>query len=480
MAEPHQLRDHSSLLDAYLSARDRPGPHFNIPGHKGRAGDLDPGLGRLLEGDVPQFGGLEDMQLSSGLVAKAERRVAEYYGADWCRFSVGGTSHTNIAGCLAVRSLGERVVAARNLHKSMLMGMVMADLTPVWLTPTIDPVLGLPMGLDPADVGTALDRQPAAAVLLTEPSYVGTVGELAATAEIAHQQDAAVVVDQAWGAHFGFGGGVGEHALALGADLVTSSTHKTLAGYSQASLILASAERCDPGRLDAAFEMQHTTSPAGSILASIEASVVLLAERGPEVLERLVTRLDALRAQLRDAVPGLDFADAQTIAPERVDPTKLVVLLAGTGADGTRVAADLAAGGMVIEYATRDLLIPIVTVFDDDATVDQLCRALARTIADHTGPPRTHRIDPVWTLQAEVALTPRQAFFAPHETVPFVDAVGRVSQELAAVYPPGVAVLVPGEVVAAEAIETLRQAGPDGRRVAYLHDPTLTTIRVVR
>ncbi len=475
------LRQLSPLLDAYLTALEQPRIPFNIPGHKGRAGDLDVGLGRLLEGDVPLFGGVEDMGLSGGLLIAAERRAASAYGAGWARFSVGGTSHTNMAACLAVRSLGGRMVAARNLHKSGLLGMVLADLRPTWVAPRVDPDWGLPLGLDPAEVEAALAGSGASSVLLTEPSYVGTLGDIAGIAEVAHRVGAAVVVDQAWSAHFGFAGSVPPHALTQGADVVTSSTHKTLAGYSQASLIAARLDRLDPGTLDAAFEVQHTTSPAGSILASIDASIALLLDRGEDLIDRLVERLDRLRTRLRESVPGLELADTTTLGAGRVDPVKLVLLLGGTGALGGRVAAELARGGTVVEYAADEVIIPIVTVFDDADALDRLGARLIAAIAAVRGPVGPQRRpDPVWGLMGDAAVPPREAFFAGHRSIPLAESIGEISQELAAVYPPGVAVLVPGEVITEPVVEALASARWDGRRVAYLHDPTLETVRVLR
>ncbi len=475
------LRRLAPLLDAYLSALEHPRTAFNIPGHKGRAGAVDEGLGRLLDGDVPLFGGVEDMNLSAGLVVAAEQRAATAYGAGWARFSVGGTSHTNLAACLAVRSLGAPMVAARTLHKSGLLGMVLADLRPTWVAPRVDPDWGLPLGLDPGDVASALAGSGAVSVLLTEPSYVGTLGDVTGIADVAHRAGAAVVVDQAWGAHFGFATTIPPHALAAGADIVTSSTHKTLAGYSQASLIAARLDRLDAGTLDAAFEVQHTTSPAGSILASIDASIALLVDRGESLFDRLVDRADQLRRRLRDAVPGLELADASTLGAGRVDPVKLVLLLRGTGALGGRVAAELARRGTVVEYAADEVVIPIVTVFDDAEALDRLGDALIAAIETVRGPVLAQRRpDPVWALTGETAVPPREAFFASHRRVRLAEAIGEVSQELAAIYPPGVAVLVPGEVITESVVDALASARWDGRRVAYLDDPTLESVRVLR
>ena len=162
-----------------------------------------------------------------------------------------------------------------------------------------------------------------------------------------------------------------------------------------------------------------------------------------------------------------------------VDPAKLVVLLAGTGAHGHAVEADLLASGIPLEMADRDVLIPIITMADDESTVARLVDALIASIERRRGMPRRITPSSAWTVQTESALDPRTAFFAPHETVPASTAPGRVCAELIAPYPPGVPVLAPGEVVTDDALDALREALADGGRIAYAADATLATIQVV-
>jgi lysine decarboxylase len=183
------------------------------------------------------------------------------------------------------------------------------------------------------------------------------------------------------------------------------------------------------------------------------------------------------------AVPGLAVLsgrpDGHQAGPLLVDPAKLVVLLAGTGAHGHAVEADLLAAGIPLEMADRDVLVPLVTVSDDEYTVTRLVDALTAAIDRHRGEPRTTAPSAAWTVEPVTATDPRTAFFARHETVLAADAVGRVSVELIAPYPPGVPVLAPGEVISAAALGALLSAIADGGRIAYAADPALTTIQVM-
>ncbi|MGH3410711.1 MAG: hypothetical protein ACRDRJ_50685, partial [Streptosporangiaceae bacterium] len=162
-----------------------------------------------------------------------------------------------------------------------------------------------------------------------------------------------------------------------------------------------------------------------------------------------------------------------------VEPTKLIVLLAGTGANGYAVEADLIRQGMPMEMADRDTLGPIPTIADDEAQVAAFTEALIATIERHRGTPRQPVVAPAWTVQPQTVMAPREAFFAANETVSADAAIGRISAELIAPYPPGVPVLAPGELITTEAVTALREIKADGGRIAYAADPSLATFQVV-
>jgi arginine decarboxylase len=478
-ADPLGLRTDAPLLDAWLTFRDevargavRP---FTVPGHKQRL-DL---VGDVVAGDVPLYGGLDTVKQSAGVLAEAEWRAARFWGADWCRFSVGGSTHGNQALALAVGRPGDEVVVGRTLHRSLLLGLVLAGLRPVWVRAVVDAATGLPGAVPVTAVERALADHPAAvAVFLGDPSYVGTIADVAGHAEVAHSAGVPLVVDAAWSAHFGLSP-LPPHPLAAGADAVVTSAHKMLPAVSQGAIVLAGTERLDAGRLDRAFDATHTTSPAGAILASIDAARALLERSGQELAAGLVAAVAVARARLA-AVPGLRVLSGPLADGSAVDPAKLVVLLPGTGAHGMAVEHDLIAAGYPVEMADRDTIVAIVTLADDEASVAAFAEALALSVERHRGPARPVLPAAAWTVEPEQVIAPREAFFADRETVPASAAVGRVSAELVAPYPPGVPVLAPGERITAAALAALHAARDDGALIAYAADPALATIDVVR
>ena len=441
-----------------------------VPGHKQRH-DL---TGAVNVGDAPLYGGVDAIKHADVPRADAERRAAALWGADWCRFSVAGSTHGNQALALAVGSPGREIIVTRILHRSLLLGLVLAGLRPVWVRPEVDLRTGLPAAVAVPTVRAALREHPdACGVFLGEPSYVGTIGDLAGNAAAAHEAGVPLLVDAAWAAHLGFHPDLPPHALAAGADGMVTSAHKALPAYSQGALVLARTELLDAARLDRAFDATHTTSPAGSIMASIDAARALLARDGEELCGRLLALVAMAKNRLRQ-VPDVSVLDGHG-----VEPTKLVILIAGTGTYGYTIENDLVAAGMPVETADRDTIVPIITLADDEGSVDAFLDVLIASIERHRTTPRTQRVAASWAVVPEVVMSPRDAFFADNETVGADAAVGRVSAELIAPYPPGVPVLAPGELITADAVDSLREIKADGGRIAYAADPSLATLQVV-
>jgi lysine decarboxylase len=237
--------------------------------------------------------------------------------------------------------------------------------------------------------------------------------------------------------------------------------------------VLARTDRFDPARLDAGVEATATTSPAGAILASTDASRALLERDGRELLGPAIQATRAARDRLQQ-VDGLTVLDG----PD-VDPLKLTLVLSGTGADGNSVERDLIAAGMPVESADRDVLTAIVTLADTEQSLARLADCIDASIDRHRGDPRPPEEPAAYCVEPVVVVPPREAFFAAAEPIATNDGVGRVSAELIAPYPPGIPVLAPGEEVTPAVLEALVRARTAGIRIAYAADPSLSTIRVV-
>lgn len=473
------------LVRAWSEFADSAATPFTIPGHKRHAASLSPVLGRMLDPDVPLFGGLDTVKLTGRTLDAAERAAAEAWGARWCRFSTGGSTHANQAIALAAGQPGQRVLVARTAHRSTLLGLVLADLVPIWLPVGVDPATGVPLGLTPDTLRAAAAAHPdAVAAFCVEPGYFGTLSDVAALAAVAHRAGIPLIVDQAWGAHLGFHPDYPPHALAAGADAMVISVHKTLPAFSQASALLVNSARWDPARLERAFEAGNTTSPAGAILTSIDAARAILEHpEGARMLGRARDLVTAARDRLRSA--GIATVDPAAFPPGRFDPAKLVIRAGECSRNGNDLEARLVAAGVPVEMADADTVIPLVSLLDDQDTIDRLVSALIDAVrrtapSPHPGAGRElTAMMATWPAPQQL-LTPREAFFAPAQPVPVAEAIGMVCAEVIAPYPPGIPALVPGERIEANRLDVLRQAAAAGTRIAYAADPALATIQVVR
>jgi len=319
---------------------------------------------------------------------------------------------------------------------------------------------------------TLAQHPDAKAVLIGEPSYVGTMSNIPRLAAVTHQYGIPLVVDAAWAAHYGFHPELPQHPLAEGADIVVTSAHKTLPSYSQASFVLVKQDYVDLPRFNKMFDSTQTTSMSGRILASIDAARALLARHGAELIGPVIEATERGRAALREANIGV-------IDGEYIDPLKMVILLAGTGADGNVVEAELLAANIDVEMANKDMLIPMITFADTPERIEDLIRRIIKCVNANRGEARPVATAASFSIEPEVVVTPREAFFSSYEVVDSADAVGRVSAEMICPYPPGVPVLSPGERITQAALDALFQARDSGTRIAFVADPTLKTLKVL-
>ena len=473
------LRESAPLLDAYLTYTEQPSTPFTLPGHKQRAARLDVGLGVCVDGDVPLGGGLDEIKHTKNVLPTSEALAAKLWGGEWARFSSNGSTHVNQAILLSMAQPGDRVVISRTAHRSMLIGLVLAGLEPVWVEPELDRVTGLPIGLEPKVVASLLREHSARGVIAIEPGYLGTLSRVDELASVAHQAGVPLVVDQAWGGHLGFHSEVPRHALQLGADAMIISIHKALPGISGAAMAVARTGLLDRARLEQGFDAGLTTSPPGAILASCDGVRALIETRGEELIGAMIARAAHLRARLK-AVFGAQIVLSPVDFPVgRFDPSKIVVRTGFIGADGVAVEQDLLAKGIRLEMTDQDTIVAIMGLVDSDEEIEALVEALILSLSKRAGTPRPPVTAFSWSIVPEKVRSLREAFFAPVEMVSAVRAIGRISADLISPYPPGVPVVAPGEIITAPIVLGLQECLALGTRVAYATDPTLKQFRVL-
>jgi lysine decarboxylase len=476
-------------LEAVTAYGFRGSTRFHVPGHKG-GGGADPGLrsalgDRPLLLDLPQDIEGVDMGPSPTPFEQAERLAAEAYGADRSWFLTNGATQGNHALCLALASPGTRILLQRNSHASLIDGLVLSGGLAAFVAPEYDAELGMAHGVTPEALEEALARAPdACAAFIVSPTYYGMAADVEGCAEVAHRAEIPLVVDCAWGAHFGFHAKLPDSPLALGADAMLASTHKIVGSLTQSAMLLVSGSgRVDEGAVARAVRLVRSTSPSALLMSSLDAARRQLAVHGEELLDRTI--LVAARArEAINAIPGCVAVGEEFVGRPGIagwDPLRIVIDVRGTGCTGYEVSAALRAGyDTYIELATHATMVLVLGIGQPVEPLERFSHDLAETVRRIARPGDWAPVArPPAGLAHETAVTPREAFLGESEAVAVEDAIGRISCESIAGYPPGVPTLLPGERVTAEVVAYLRELTAAGARLHGAADPSFRTVRVL-
>ncbi|WP_432497548.1 aminotransferase class I/II-fold pyridoxal phosphate-dependent enzyme [Kineococcus gypseus] len=483
--------DHSRapVLEALEEFRRRGDVAYGPPGHKQGRG-ADPRVVQVVgEGvfasDVLTLNGLDDRRESQGVVGQAEDLMADAVGAGRTFFSTCGSSLSVKAAMISVAGPGEKLLISRNAHKSVIAGVIVSGVEPVWVHLHFDADLHLAHPPEPEDVRRALREDPdAKGMLLISPTDWGTCADIAGVAAVCHEFGVPLIVDEAWGAHLPFHPDLPAWGMDAGADVVVTSVHKMGAAIEQSSVFHVQGELVDPDVLKAREDLLGTTSSSSLVYLTLDGWRRQMVEQGEELLGAAIERAGRVRAAV-EGIEGLGLMGREVVRPQGafdLDPLALTIDVRALGVSGYQ-AGDWLRTACHVDVGSADACrIGVrLTHGDDDATKALLVESLRRLAAEAGSLERrapTHLPQP-GALELRNAMTPRDAFFARTEQVPIAEAVGRVVAELVSPYPPGVPVLAPGEVVDQQVVDYLTSGVAAGMLVPDAADPSVRTLRVV-
>ncbi len=474
------------LLDALRLCAQSSNAAFYTPGHKrgqGTPGILSDLFGaEVWRSDLPELPELDNLFAPQSAIKAAQDLAAEAFGAEQTWFLVNGSTCGVSASILAVCEPGDKIILPRNVHQSVISGLVLSGAVPVFVTPEYDADRQIAHSVTPEAVEEALKQHPdSKAVMIVYPTYYGVCGNVRAIANLVHSYNIPLLVDEAHGAHFAFHPDLPDSALSAGADLTVQSIHKTLSAMTQAAMLHGQGNRIDRDRVSKALQLIQSTSPSYLLLASLDAARQQMATQGAALMEQTLRLADQARSRI-NKIPNLSTLNPeQTPGCWAVDRTRLTVTVSELGIDGFTADEMLHQTlGVTAELPSLQHLTFIISLGNTQADIDRLVQAfttLAKEPRDLESPqPRRSNsgLTPKWLL------TPRQAFFAPSETLSITQAVDRISAELVCPYPPGIPVLLPGEQITEDAIANLQQILAAGGMISGCADSTLETLRVVK
>ncbi len=463
---------------------------FHIPGHKKGLGsdqEFREFIGDdALSIDLINIAPLDDLHQPMGVIERAQKLAADAFGSDYTYFSVQGTSSVIMTMIMAVCSPGDKIIVPRNVHKSVMSAIIFAGAKPVFVSPVRDENLGIDHGITTSSVRRALDRHPdAKGVLVINPTYFGVCADLKEIVELAHSRGVPVLVDEAHGVLIHFHEKLPVSAMAAGADMAATSVHKLGGSMTQSSVLNVNVKNghVNPQRVQTIISMLTTTSTSYILLASLDTSRRNLAINGHEIAERAINLAQDTRRRINE-IEGLYCFGEELLGGEATfnyDPTKLTIHirhLGITGYDAENWLRDHY--NLEIEMSDMYNILCLVTPGDTEDSVNTLVEALTQMSAEFHGSGREIKELVVKIPEIpQLALTPRDAFYGDTETVPLAEAAERIIAEFIYVYPPGIPILLPGEVISQENIDYIMDHVKVGLPVKGPEDRTVRNVKVI-
>jgi Arginine/lysine/ornithine decarboxylases len=480
--------DRAPLLEALLLHAERLPTSFHVPGHKQREAkyrtDPTDSLYRdLLAIDVTELSDTDDLHHPEGVIAEAERLVADCFGAEESCLLVGGSTSGNLAMILGVCEPGELVLVQRNVHKSVIHGLILAGAQAVFLSPVIDPETGLALAPSSSTVMAAMERYPEAkALFLSNPNYYGHSSDLRDHVALAHRYGIPVLVDEAHGPHFGRHSSFPTSALSFGADAVVQSAHKMLSAMTMGAYLHMQGDRVDKESIRQYLRMVQSSSPSYPIMASLDLARWQVQTKGEELFHSALAAARDIRESLKTA-PIRTLPLQSPRVDWQGDPLKVVLTDATATLSGFELRDELEALGCLAEMADDRYVVLALgtgTREEDGAVLIRAVRkiihkfGLERKAYKETSPGEVQAPDSPFSLPARFS---RHSF--PTESIDLEEAEGRICGEWIIPYPPGIPELYPGEIITAATINRLKQWRIQGSRIQGAEDAELKRLRVV-
>lgn len=442
---------------------------FDVPGHKlgGIKTDLVYFAGEnIFDSDFNAPIGLDNLYHPQGVIKKAEALAAQAFNADECLFSVNGSTGGIITLLCAVLDPKDKIILPRNVHKSAINGLIVSGAYPIFISPDLDEETGIANGVDVEEYVKAMDENPdVKALFVINPTYFGIVSDLKSIVKEAHKRGVVVICDEAHGAHFHFSKNEPCSAMDAGADLSILSIHKTGGSLTQSSMILGKGDLIDWHRVTRVFSMFSSTSPNHLLLASLDAARKFLYFQGKEYIDRSIRYAEEARKEI-SKIPGLSCIDDSFCStPGRYgrDKSKLVINVSGLGKTGFEIYREIREKfNIQLELGEAKEVMALFGIGTLEKDKDILIKAFKELSKEYYQNNEEYIIPNFEYHYPKLLVRPREAFYAPYKVVKLEDAVGEICAESIMVYPPGIPVLIPGELISSSVIDILSFYEDDG------------------
>lgn len=493
-----QHTENKGLYAALSEYNDSDYYPYHMPGHKRsrQAGEMAEYYGI----DITEIDGFDNLHHAQGILLEAQQRANRLYGAEETFYLVDGSTCGVLASIMTAAGKGGELLIARNCHKSVYHAAIMQELQLHYYYPPLLREYGIYGGVMAQDIALMLERYPhCEAVVITSPTYEGIISDIKAVADAVHEKGKILIVDEAHGAHLGLSKDMPRGAVAYGADLVIHSLHKTLPSMTQSALLHVQGERVNRRRLHRYLAMLQTSSPSYVMMASMDSCIRYVEEYGTEKFAQMRHQYDLFCKKIQDCKYlkigkmtndsyasyecGKTAEDVKQHGRQRYtawDIGKLVIFTQNTSLNGQQLYDILREEyHLQMEMAAGNYVVAIMTIMDTQEGWQRLADALLQIDGRiEKGALRQavigcevktdgrsmyaaqHREE-----QPKAVMTPAQAFDKQEESVLLEEAVGRIAADFVNLYPPGIPILVPGEVMSENLLGQIRESARCGLQV---------------
>ena len=457
---------------------------FDVPGHKRGRGnpELVELLGEKCVGiDVNSMKPLDNLGHPISIIRDAEELAAEAFGAAHAFLMIGGTTSSVQTMILSTCKAGDKIILPRNVHKSAINALVLCGAIPIYIEMSVDPKIGIALGLENDRVAQAINDHPdAKAILINNPTYYGICSDLKGLTEMAHAAGMKVLVDEAHGAHLHFTDKLPLSAMDAGADMSAVSMHKSGGSLTQSSLLLV-GDQMNPEYVRQIINLTQSTSASYLLMSSLDISRRNLALRGKESFEKVIELSEYARREI-NAIGGYYAYSKELVDGVSVcdfDVTKLSVYTQGIGLTGIEVY-DLLRDEYDIQIEFGDIgnILAYISIGDRIQDIERLVGALAdiKRLYSRDG----KDLIAGEYIQPELVLSPQEAFYADRRSLILDESIGQVCGEFVMCYPPGIPILAPGERITQGLVDYIKFAKERGCSLQGTEDPEVNHINVIK
>ena len=457
---------------------------FDVPGHKRGRGnpELVELLGEKCVGiDVNSMKPLDNLGHPISIIRDAEELAAEAFGAAHAFLMIGGTTSSLQTMILSTCKAGDKIILPRNVHKSAINALVLCGAIPIYIEMSVDPKIGIALGLENDRVAQAINDHPdAKAILINNPTYYGICSDLKGLTEMAHAAGMKVLVDEAHGAHLHFTDKLPLSAMDAGADMSAVSMHKSGGSLTQSSLLLV-GDQMNPEYVRQIINLTQSTSASYLLMSSLDISRRNLALRGKESFEKVIELSEYARREI-NAIGGYYAYSKELVDGVSVcdfDVTKLSVYTQGIGLTGIEVY-DLLRDEYDIQIEFGDIgnILAYISIGDRIQDIERLVGALAdiKRLYSRDG----KDLIAGEYIQPELVLSPQEAFYSERRSLTLDESVGQVCGEFVMCYPPGIPILAPGERITQGLVDYIQFAKERGCSLQGTEDPEVNHINVIK